>query len=177
MPDAEMVETVMVAKPDLAARDHLGRNALWFAAGGGNDQIVDKLLAAGSPVDGSAVQQSPLFAAVEAGHAGVLQRLLRKGLPPDAKNLVGDTPLIAAASRGDAAAVLALLEGGATVDAQNAAGNTALLVATREGHTEVCRILLKAGANTGLHNEDRIDALDTARLRHLTQIVALFEGQ
>jgi hypothetical protein len=41
----------------------------------------------------------------------------------------------------------------------------------------VCRILLKAGANTGLHNEDRIDALDTARLRHLTEIVALFEGQ
>jgi uncharacterized protein len=176
-PDAEMVETLMVAKPDLAARDNKGRNALWFAAGGGNDQIVDKLLAAGSPVDGSAVQQSPLFAAVEAGHAGVLQRLLRKGLTPDAKNLGGDTPLIAAASRGDEAAVRALLDGGATVDAQNAAGNSALLVATREGHTEVCRILLKAGANTGLHNEDRIDALDTARLRHLTQIVALFGGQ
>jgi ankyrin repeat protein len=176
-PDTEMVEVLMVAKPDLAIRDRMGRNALWFAAKGGNDQIVDWLLAAGSPVDGSTVQQSPLFAAVQAGHAGILQRLLRKGLPPDAKNLAGDTPLIAAAARGDAAAVRALLEGGATVDAQNAAGNTALLVATREGHTEVCRILLKAGADTGLHNEDRIDALDTARRRHLTEIVALLEGQ
>ena len=71
----------------------------------------------------------------------------------------------------------ALLDGGASVDVQNAAGNTPLIVATREGHTEVCRILLTAGADTGLHNEDRIDALDTAKRRHLTEIVALLEEQ
>jgi hypothetical protein len=63
------------------------------------------------------------------------------------------------------------------VDAQNVAGNTALLVATREGHTDVCRMLLKAGADSGLRNEDRVDALDTARRRHLTEIVALLGGQ
>jgi ankyrin repeat protein len=167
----------MAAKPNLTIRDRLGHNALWFAASGGNEQIVDKLLAAGSPVDGSALQQSPLFAAVQAGHAGVAQRLLRKGLLPDAKNTAGDTPLISAAALGDVAVVRTLLDGGASVDAQNAAGNTPLIVATREGHTEVCRVLLEAGANAALHNQDGSDAADTATRRHLTAIVALLESR
>lgn len=175
--DPEVVEILMAAKPNLALRDRLGRNALWFAASSGNEQIVDELLVAGVPVDGSSVQQSPLFAAVQAGRAGVVQRLLRKGLPPDAKNSVGDTPLISAAALGDATVVRTLLDGGAQVDAQNAAGNTALIVATREGHTEVCRTLLKAGANAGLHNQDGSDAVDTANRRHLTAIVALLESR
>lgn len=174
-PDSEIVAILMAAKPNLAIRDRLGRNALWFAAGGGNDSIVDKLLAAGSPVDGSALHESPLFAGVQAGHAGILQHLLRKGLPPDAKNIAGDTPLIAAAARGDTVVVSTLLDGGAVVDAQNAAGNTALIVAAREGHTEVCRVLLKAGANSGLRNQDGSDAVDIAARRHLTGIVALFK--
>jgi ankyrin repeat protein len=176
-PDPEIVEILMAAKPNLTIRDRLGRNALWLAASGGNEQIVDKLLAAGSPVDGSALQQSPLFAAVQAGHAGVVQRLLRKGLLPDAKNTAGDTPLISAAALGDVVVVRTLLDGGASVDAQNAAGNTPLIVATREGHTEVCRVLLQAGANAALHNQDGSDAADTATRRHLTAIVALLESR
>jgi ankyrin repeat protein len=176
-PDPEIVAILMAAKPSLTIRDRLGRNALWFAASGGNEPIVDSLLAAGAPVDGSALQQSPLFAAVQAGRAGVVQRLLRKGLLPDAKNAAGDTPLISAAALGDVAIVRTLLEGGASVDAQSAAGNTPLIVATREGHAEVCQALLKAGANAGLRNQDGSDAVDTATRRHLTAIVALLESR
>jgi ankyrin repeat protein len=175
-PDPEIVQMLMAANPNLTLKDRSGRNALWFAAGAGNDQIVDVLLAAGSPIDGSGTPQSPLFAAVQAGRAGVLERLLRKGLPPDAKDAAANTPLIAAASRGDKAVVRILLDGGATVDAQNAAGNTALIVAAREGQTEVFKMLLKAGANAGLHNLDRINALDTARRRNLGEIVALLDA-
>ena len=65
------------------------------------------------------------------------------------------------------------LDGGASVNAQNNVGNTALIVATREGHTEVCKALIKAGANTRLRNQERHDALDTAKRRNLTEIVAL----
>jgi ankyrin repeat protein len=176
-PDPEIVAILMAGKPNLAIRDRLNRNALWFAAGSGNEQIVDILLAAGAPVDGSALQQSPLFAAVQAGRSGVVRRLLRKGLLPDAKNAAGDTPLISAAALGDAAVLRTLLDGGASVDAQNAAGNTALIVATREGHTEVCQALLKAGANAGLRNQDGSDAVDTATRRHLTAIVALLKSR
>jgi hypothetical protein len=37
-------------------------------------------------------------------------------------------------------------------------------------------MLLQAGADAGLHNRDRIDALDTARRRHLADIVAMLES-
>jgi hypothetical protein len=37
-------------------------------------------------------------------------------------------------------------------------------------------VLLQGGADAGLHNRDRIDALDTARRRHLNDIVAMLES-
>jgi len=63
------------------------------------------------------------------------------------------------------------------VNAQNNAGNTALIVATREGHAEVCKALVKAGANMSLRNQERHDALDTAKRRNLSDIVALLTAQ
>jgi hypothetical protein len=36
--------------------------------------------------------------------------------------------------------------------------------------------LLAAGADAGLHNRDRIDALDTARRRHFSDIVTMLES-
>jgi ankyrin repeat protein len=173
----EIAAALIAAKPNLTLRDRLGRNALWFAAAAGNEQILDLLLASGVPVDSTPNQLSPLFAAVQSGHADAVEHLLHKGLSPEVKNVAGDTPLIAAAALGDVAVVKALLDGGATVDAQNAVGNTALIVGTREGHVEVCKVLLKAGADAGLHNQDRLDALDTAQRRHLDQIVALLNAQ
>jgi ankyrin repeat protein len=170
---AEIVAALMAAKPNLTLRDRLGRNALWFAASSGNPQILDLLFAGGVPVDSSANQLSPLFAAVQGGHADAVDHLLHKGVSPEVKNGAGDTPLIAAAALGDVKVVRALVDGGAVVDAQNLVGNTALIVATREGHTEVCKVLLKAGADAGLHNQDKLDALDTAQRRHLKEIVAL----
>ena len=172
-PSPDIFERLMAAHPNVALRDHSGRTALWFAAGSGDERMVDALLVAGSPIDGA----SPLFAAIASGRAGTLERLLRKGVPVDTRDPSGDTALIAAAGVGNTDVVRALLDGGAAVDAQNAVGNTALIVATREGHIEVCRMLLKAGADAGLHNQARIDALDTARRRHLSGIAALLEGQ
>jgi uncharacterized protein len=174
-PNVEMAQLLLPANPRLSLSDRTGRNALWFASSSGGDQIVDLLLAAGSPIGGPAGEASPLFAAVQAGRANTLERLLRKGLPPDARSATEDTPLIAAAARGDAQIVRVLLDGGAGIDAQNAVGNTALIEAVRAGQIEVCRILLAAGADAGLHNRERIDALDTARRRHLSEIVAMLE--
>jgi uncharacterized protein len=170
------VQMLLATNPRMASHDRAGRNALWFAASSGSAQIVDLLLAAGSPIDGPAGESSPLFAAVQAGRPNTLERLLRKGLPPDARSATQDTPLIAAAARGDAQIVRVLLDGGASIDAQNAVGNTALMEAVSAGQTEVCRMLLAAGADAGLHNRDRLDALDTARRRHFSDIVAMLES-
>ena len=175
--DAELLRSVLAAKPNLAFRDHMGRDALWFASLAGNEDMIELLLAAGAPLESSAGRQSPLFAAVRSGKADALERLLHKGLTPNAKDSEGDTPLIAAAVRGNMPAVRVLLAGGAAVNAQNDAGNTALIAAAREGNVEMCKALLGAGANASLRNQERIDALDTARRRNLPQLAALLETQ
>jgi hypothetical protein len=175
--NVEMAQLLIAANPRLSMKDHTGRTALWLAAGSGSDQIVDLLLAAGSLIGGPTGEPSPLFAAVHAGRSNTLERLLRKGLPPDARSATEDTPLIAAAARGDTAIVRILLDGGASIDAQNAAGNTALIEAVRSGQAAVCAMLLRAGADAGLHNRDRIDALDTARRRHLADIASMLESR
>jgi ankyrin repeat protein len=173
--DAKIMQLLLAAGADVELQDKTGRDALWFAADAGSEEIADQLLAAGAPVDSNRTQQSPLFAAVHAGRPGMLEHLIRKGLSPNAKGPAGDTPLISAAARGDAALVKVLVGGGATIDEQNTAGNTALIVAIREGHTDVCRVLLRGGANARVRNKDRIDALDTAKRRNMSEIVALLD--
>lgn len=171
--NADLTQMLLTAHARVEMRDKIGRDGLWFAADAGSVEIVGQLLAAGAPVEANRKQQSPLFAAVQAGRASVVEYLIRKGLSPNAQGPGGDTPLIAAAARGDSAVVKVLVEGGATIDEQNAAGNTALIVAIREGHADVCKVLLKGGANARVRNNDRIDALDTAKRRNLSEIVAL----
>ncbi len=41
----------------------------------------------------------------------------------------------------------------------------------------MCKALLGAGANASLRNQERIDALDTAKRRNLPQLAALLETQ
>ena len=175
--DVDVMRMLLAAKPNLAFKDHMGRDALWFAALSGSEEMIEALLNAGAPVDAAGGRQLPLFAAVRSDKASALDRLLHKGLAPNAKSADGETPLIAASVRGDIATVRVLLDAGAGVNAQNQAGDTALIVALRAGNVEVCKALLKAGANASLRNEERIDALDTAQRRNFPQIAALLETQ
>jgi hypothetical protein len=170
-----LLRLLLGARPNLAFKDHTGRDALWFAALAGNQEMIAALLGAG--MQEVPERQSPLFAAVRSAGAGALERLLRGGFEVDARDSDGDTPLIAAAVRGDVAVLHVLIEHGAAVNAQNEAGDTALILAARAGNTGVCKDLLAAGANAGLRNEERIDALDTAKRRNLPQIAALLDPQ
>ncbi|HEY4215143.1 MAG TPA: ankyrin repeat domain-containing protein [Steroidobacteraceae bacterium] len=175
--DPEVLRALIAAKANLALRDKTGRDALWVASNSGNEAAIDQLLAAGAPIETAMAGQSALFAAVRGGKVSTLERLLRKGLAPNARDSAGNTPLIAAAARGDLTILKVLLDGGAQINAQNAAGNTALIVASREGHAAICKALLQAGATASLRNQERHDALDTAKRRNLTQIVALLTGE
>jgi ankyrin repeat protein len=174
--DAKILGLLLSAGAHVELQDKTGRDALWFAGDSGTEEIADQLLAAGAPVDSNRSQQSPLFATVRAGRPEMLEHLIRKGLSPNPKGPSGDTPLISAAGRGDAALVKVLVGGGATIDEQNDAGNTALIVAVREGHTNVCRVLLDGGADARVRSKDRLDALDTAKRRNMSEIVALLDA-
>jgi ankyrin repeat protein len=66
---------------------------LYAAAGAGQLEIVQLLLAAGAGVDGAAKSASPLYAAVGPGHRQVVQVLLAAGADVDAVGSYGRSPM------------------------------------------------------------------------------------
>ena len=100
----------------------------------------------------SAGDASAVLAAVRARSPGALQRLIEAGGSARIKTESGDTPLALAAASGDLPVIALLLHAGADLDAQNAAGDTARV-----------------------RNQARIDALDTAKRRRLSELGTLLE--
>lgn len=86
------------------------------------------------------------FDAVKKKDAGTLKRLLKQGLPADARNEVGFTLLHMAARASSPECVKALLDAGASVDAEGPWGETALMETAVQGDVEVAKLLLDAGA-------------------------------
>jgi len=87
-----------------------------------------------------------LHRATEGGDAEVVERLLREGADPNAKESdCGMTPLHVAASEGHVEAVKVLIVGGADLSAKDDAGQTPLQWAA-EDYPEAAEVLLANGA-------------------------------
>jgi hypothetical protein len=133
---------------------------------------IDKLLAAGGPVDeADADGRTPLFHAASHGDAGLIQRLLDKGASPNSGDKDGDTPLIVALRNPTTqlAAVRPLLDKGADINAADKAGRTPLMEAVlrapeildTDGEVAVVKALLEAGADP-----EKADANGATALHH-----------
>jgi ankyrin repeat protein len=86
-----------------------------------------------------------LFEAIRRGDSAAVQKLLKGGADPEARNDRGDTPLMAAALNAAASVLELLLQSGADANAANQAGATALMrAATFE---DKARLLLEKGAD------------------------------
>jgi ankyrin repeat protein len=114
-------------------------------------------------------------AAVTAGDAAQVRRLLQAGADVDARNRPGQTALMVAAHRGHRAVVEALVEAGADLDATAKYTLTALMLAIVAGHADVARILARAGADLGVRGSGAPGfagktARDLARARQMTEI-------
>ena len=89
-----------------------------------------------------------LDAAVRAGNASAVARLLEAGADPNAKDVLGGTPLLTASWLGDASIVSLLLSHGADANAiHREAGATALEYTVLKGRADLVQLLLAAGAN------------------------------
>ena len=116
----------------------------------GDVKAIERLLAAGVPVDGvNAIGQQPLIVATEAGHHRVALMLLEHGADPDTRTRTnaGCSALAFAAVGGDLRLVEALIEAGATTNLRCRNGLTALGAAAQVGHVEIVAFLLKHGAD------------------------------
>lgn len=118
---------------------------------------VQRALAAGADANPkSALQDSPLVAAAEAGCPEIVRILLDHGADPSPRAAV--PPLVTAAERGQLAIVTMLIDAGADLDALDEHGSTALASAAHSGAREVVEQLIKAGASPSLGTPPPISA-------------------
>ena len=96
--------------------------------------------------------RTPLWMAVEEGHAAIVQLLLDRGAEVNMKDrLLGQTPLLMAAWGGHEAIVQLLLDRGAKVDAETYYNSwTPLWMAVKEGHEAIVQLLLDRGAEVNM---------------------------
>jgi len=110
----------------------------------------------------------------ESGNVGIVTLLLQKGADPNAQRESKLTPLQLASFHGNADIVELLIAHGANVNHRGWRHNdTALQVAALHDHLDVVRLLLKHGADRNYRDMVNKTALDLAKERGHTNVVAL----
>ena len=168
-----------------------GLTPLLFAARHGDAASVERLLAAGAPIeDTGAAGTTPLVIAAQHGWHEVAAVLLERGADPDAAG-AGHTALHWAALRGDRELAETLLAHGADPDARLARGSllkrdqpafafdkflvgaTPFVVAARRSDVEIMQRLAAAGADTSLPLQDGRTAVMVAAGGRTTGLLRL----
>ena len=144
----------------------------------GDLKNVEKLVAAGVPVDGvNEDNTTALMWSAFNGHTAVVEYLLKAGATVDMKDINGRTALMYASSGPYAETVRLLLKNGADVNTQGTAeGFTALMMAASEGQLEVVRLLLAAGAIVDTIDRDGDTATKFAREKGHAAVLELLEN-
>lgn len=167
---AEAVQMLLNSGADVHIRCRkTGDTPLITASNEGHGSVVNKLLAAGSDIDGSNLNGwTALIYAAYYDYHEVIPILIEHGaslnqtsqVSPASLSLVfillfilaspccqaGCTALYRASADGKEKSVRLLIEAGADVNLANSSGNTPLSVASRNGHVPVVKLLLEAGA-------------------------------
>ncbi|XP_038624056.1 death-associated protein kinase 1-like [Tachyglossus aculeatus] len=154
-----------------------GTPPLLIAAGCGNVQMLQLLIARGSRVDvQDKAGSNAVYWASRHGHVATLQFLSENKCPLDAKDKSGETVLHVAARYGHADVVQLLCQAGANPDIQDQEGHVALHLAVRHCQTDVVRTLLLLAA-TATRGRERGCGLDARDLRGDTPLhVACRDG-
>jgi hypothetical protein len=131
-------------------KSQYGLTPLSWAAGNGNNAIVNLLLAKDNidpDLKDSQYGRTPLSWAARDGHEAVVKLLLETGqVEVDSKDKDDPTPLSWAIEREHEAVVKLLLETGQVeVDLKNKDRRTPLLLAIERGHEAVVKLLLETG--------------------------------
>ena len=171
--DAARVATFLEAGIDPAARNPMGRTALWVAVEGRQMEVLKALLKGGvkpdeknaPPQDGG---KSLVFEAVDTGEAAFVRALAEAGADVRLANDYGVPPLAEAARVGNLEMCEVLLKAGADPNAAPA-GFPLIYGPVNENHLEVVRLLLQSGAKLGEHKEALVGAATTPEMRALLE--------
>lgn len=100
---------------------------------------------AADTTDGS--DSTPLLVAASKGDLALVNRLLKAGANPNAKNKLNTTPLLEAAFQANTEIIKALIEAGADPNVTGPDGQTALMLIARGDNVAAAKLLLDKGAN------------------------------
>ena len=153
------------------------QTALMVAVVGGEEPLVDRLLAASSDVNVlSGTGRTALIYAAELNNESIIKKLVTAGAKPDILERAarGEGALLPAASHGNVNVIKMLLDAKANADRVTDTGVTPLWVAVQAGHFDACKMLIDAGANTQ-HTAGGVSLIESARSAGHGKIVELLE--
>ncbi|MGB5211212.1 MAG: ankyrin repeat domain-containing protein [Gammaproteobacteria bacterium] len=131
---------------------------LFTAAGAGDKEAVESLVAAGADPEGRVASgATAMIIAAQNGYLAIVQVLLDAGAEVNATTVgepvaAGRTALHFAAQDGHQEVVKTLIAHDASVNARTGQGYTPLILAAEGGHVATIRVLLKTGADIEARN-------------------------
>lgn len=135
--------------------------------GSAEDEDLEHWYIGALPVDN--VSDTPLIAAADEGHIGVVKLLLQYGANPNFTSRV-TSPMEAAAGNNQVDVMRVLLSAGASPHALGPP--SPLTAAAREGHTEATQLLLSAGVHPDREGQCTSPIIEAARFGH-THIIRM----
>ncbi|BCS17425.1 ankyrin repeat domain-containing protein [Aspergillus puulaauensis] len=123
-----------------------------------DDEDIEEWNIGGLPVDN--VCDTPLIAAADEGHIGVVRLLLQYGANPNFTSMV-TSPMEAAAGNNQVDVMRVLLAAGASAHALGLP--SPLVAAAREGHIEATQLLLSAGVHPDREGQSTSPIIQAAR--------------
>ena len=167
--DVEHVKLFLEAGIDPAARNALGRTALWVATERRQIEVVKALLEGGvkpdeknaPSVDGG---KSIVFEAVDSENTDLLRVLVEAGADARSGNDYEITPLAEAARTGRLEMCKILIKAGADPNAA-ASGFPLMYGPVNENHIDVVRLLIESGAKLGEHKAALVEAAQTPEMK------------
>jgi ankyrin repeat protein len=149
---------------------HDGNTLLYWAASGGDSDLVRLLLQAGAQVAREAQSESTsVHVAVEHNHREILELLIAAdgAVGLDWFDYLDRSPLMVAVKENNRELAEILIRAGADVNAHNEAhiGDTALKLAAEESDSEMVKLLLQAGADPLIPGWMGLTAWDKAQER------------
>jgi ankyrin repeat protein len=157
---AAMAQT---ANSQSAARDMLD------AAARGDTERLEKLIAAGAPVDPTdGAKQTPLLMAVQGDHLAAAEALIKAGSNINAQAANMDTPWLLAGALGRTDMLRLMIHRGPDLSIRNRFGGNALIPACERAHVETVKLLLTTGID--------VDHVNNLGWTCLLEIVILGDG-
>jgi ankyrin repeat protein len=180
--DTAGVQAALAAGADVEARDARRRTPLLLAVTGDHVEAARLLVTAGGDVNALDDQHdTPWLVTGVTGSVAMVEVLLPGKPDFGIVNRYGGITIIPASERGHVAYVRRMVELGMNVNHVNNLGWTALLECVILGdgsapHQQIARILLDGGADKALADRSGVTALEHARSRGQTEIVAILSA-